>query len=210
VVNPIGEMTERVRRLMRRMHNYAACFRTSARGDLTDAGAAVLADMARYCGAYDTTVKVSPVTRNIDPIASAVAEGRRQAYLSRGDPVHDGGRGKMTDTPNPNPAGDQQPWYASIADESLRGRAELSKFDTPEKVLSAYVNLEKHIGVPPDRLLKLPETPDAPEWAEIKARIPGLEVPAEAKDYELPIPEGFNADYAGAVAANAERARGVQ
>lgn len=81
MVNPLGEMTERVRRMMRRMHNYAACFRTSARGDVTDAGAAVLADMARYCGAYDTTVKVSPVTRNIDPIASAVAEGRRQAYL---------------------------------------------------------------------------------------------------------------------------------
>lgn len=77
----VKEITDRVRRLMRRMHNYAACFKTSPRGELTDAGAAVLADFARYCGAYDTTVKLSPVARTVDPIASAVAEGRRQAYL---------------------------------------------------------------------------------------------------------------------------------
>jgi hypothetical protein len=77
----VKEVTERVRRLLRRMHDYAACFKTSPRGELTDSGARVLADMARYCGAYDTTVKVSPISRSIDPLASAVAEGRRQAYL---------------------------------------------------------------------------------------------------------------------------------
>jgi hypothetical protein len=77
----VKEITERVRRLLRRMHDYAACFKASPRGDLTDAGARVLADMARYCGAYDSTIKVSPITRQVDPIASAVAEGRRQAYL---------------------------------------------------------------------------------------------------------------------------------
>jgi hypothetical protein len=77
----VKEVTERVRRLLRRMHDYAACFKTSPRGELTDAGARVLADMARYCGAYNTTVKVSPISRQIDPLASAVAEGRRQAYL---------------------------------------------------------------------------------------------------------------------------------
>jgi hypothetical protein len=105
--------------------------------------------------------------------------------------------------PNPNPAG-EQPWYASIGDESLRGLAELKKFESPEKVLSAYANLEKHMGVPPERLLRLPETPDAPEWAQIKARIPGFETPEDAAGYELPIPEGFNTDYAAAVAAKAK------
>lgn len=81
MVNPLPEVTERIRRLMRRMHDYAACFRVSVRGDVTEAGAAVLADMARFCGAYDTSIKVSPITRQVDPIATAVAEGRRQAYL---------------------------------------------------------------------------------------------------------------------------------
>lgn len=111
----------------------------------------------------------------------------------------------MTDIPNAaaTPASDQ-PWYAAIENPDLRGMAELKKFDTPEKALSAYVNLEKHIGVPPERLLKLPETPEAPEWADIRARIPGLEVPADAAGYELPVPEGFNADYSAAVAAFAK------
>jgi hypothetical protein len=66
---------------MKRMHNYAACFKTAASGEPTSAGVAVLADMARYCGAYDTTIKLSPISRQVDPIATAVAEGRRQAYL---------------------------------------------------------------------------------------------------------------------------------
>lgn len=95
------------------------------------------------------------------------------------------------------------PWYASIADEGLRGIAEVKKFDSPEKVLSAYVHLEKHMGVSPDRLLKLPETPDAPEWAAIHEKL-GFAAPADAKDYELAVPEGFNADYAAAVAARAK------
>lgn len=110
----------------------------------------------------------------------------------------------MTDTPNPNPAPADKPWYADIADESLRGMAELKKFDTPEKALDGYVKLEKLMGVPHDRLLRLPETPDAPEWAQIKARIPGFETPDDPAGYELPIPEGFNTDYAAAVAARAK------
>jgi hypothetical protein len=105
----------------------------------------------------------------------------------------------MSDTPDPN----AKPWYADIGDESLRGMAELKKFDTPEKALDAYVKLEKHIGVPPDRLLKLPEAPDAPEWAAIHERL-GFAAPADAKEYELQVPEGFNADYAAAVAAKAK------
>jgi hypothetical protein len=105
----------------------------------------------------------------------------------------------MSDNADPN----VKPWYADIGDESLRGMAELKKFDTPEKALDAYVKLEKHIGVPPERLLKLPDAPDAPEWAAIHERL-GFAAPADAKEYELTVPEGFNADYAAAVAAKAK------
>ena len=110
--------------------------------------------------------------------------------------------------PNTPPAGDNggdgsKPWYAGITDPDLRGLAELKKWDSPDKALQSYKHLESHMGVPPERLLKLPEKPEDPGWAEIKSRL-GFAAPETAEEYELPIPEGFNDDYAKAIAAKAK------
>lgn len=110
------------------------------------------------------------------------------------------------ENPSGNPPGNgtsTAPWYASIENAELRGRAELSKFETPEKLLESYVNLEKHMGAPADRLLRLPEKPEDPAWKDIHKRL-GFDAPDDPKDYELPVPEGFNTDYAAAVAAKAK------
>ena len=48
--------------------------------DLHGAGADVMADLAQYCYALKTTTMVAK-DGHIDPIASAIAEGRRQVYL---------------------------------------------------------------------------------------------------------------------------------
>jgi hypothetical protein len=40
----------------------------------------VLADLKRFCKAQTSTVYVSPVSRTIDPIAMAMAEGRREVW----------------------------------------------------------------------------------------------------------------------------------
>lgn len=109
--------------------------------------------------------------------------------------------------PNTPPAGDNgggnEPWYAKIADPDLRGLAELKKWDSPDKALQSYKHLESHMGVPPERLLKLPEKPEDPAWGDIKAKL-GFAAPEKPEDYELDIPEGFNDDYAKAVAAKAK------
>lgn len=41
----------------------------------------MLADLRDFCRADKSTVIVSPTTRQVDPHASMVAEGRREVYL---------------------------------------------------------------------------------------------------------------------------------
>lgn len=40
----------------------------------------VLADLKRFCRANSSTVVVSPVSKSIDPLAMAMAEGRREVW----------------------------------------------------------------------------------------------------------------------------------
>lgn len=47
----------------------------------TPAAMAFMQEMARFCYLNKTTTKVSKITGNIDPMASAIAEGRRETLL---------------------------------------------------------------------------------------------------------------------------------
>lgn len=114
----------------------------------------------------------------------------------------------MTDQTTPPPAGGNggtapPPWHASIQDADARGFVELKGWDSPEKAVASYRSLEKMIGVPAERVLKLPEKPDDPAWADVHKRL-GMAAPDKPEDYELPVPEGFRDDYAKAVAAKAK------
>lgn len=73
-------------------------------------------------------------------------------------------------------------WYAGISDEGLRGYVQTKGFKDPAALAGAYQNLEKLVGVPQDRLLKLPDKPDAPEWDSIYNR---LGRPDKPEGYEL-------------------------
>lgn len=95
------------------------------------------------------------------------------------------------------------PWTAALTDADARGFAELKGWDTPDKAIQSYRQLESHIGVPPDRLLKLPEKADDPAWGDIHAKL-GFAAPDDAAGYELTVPEGFNDDYAKAIAGKAK------
>ncbi len=50
-------------------------------GELNPDGEIVLADLKKFCRATASTVVVSPVSRSVDPIATAMAEGRREVWL---------------------------------------------------------------------------------------------------------------------------------
>ena len=40
----------------------------------------VLADLKRFCRANSTTAMVSPISKTVDPLAMAMAEGRREVW----------------------------------------------------------------------------------------------------------------------------------
>lgn len=96
----------------------------------------------------------------------------------------------------PPAAGSDAPWYAGFEDAALRGKAEANGWKSPEDAVKNYATLEKHLGVPADRLLKLPEAADAPEWKEIRTKLGWPEAPAKPEDYGIQAGEGGNAEFA--------------
>jgi hypothetical protein len=78
-------MLDRARRvvadkLFRRRMSYKHLF-LGDRGELNPAARIVLADLSKFCRGLNSTTVVSPVTKQVDPIASALAEGRREVWL---------------------------------------------------------------------------------------------------------------------------------
>jgi hypothetical protein len=57
---------------------YKACFCDPTTGELTKSGQRVLRDLAHYAGLYRSPVRVSPISRQVDPLATMVATGRAE------------------------------------------------------------------------------------------------------------------------------------
>ncbi len=81
-------------------------------------------------------------------------------------------------------------WTSSL-NESQRLFVQNKGFKQPAEALESYRNLETLMGVPKERLLKLPEAPDAPEWGEVYDR---LGRPKNANEYTFKEPEGVKGD----------------
>lgn len=104
-------------------------------------------------------------------------------------------------------------WTASLAEEE-RGWLQNKGWDTPDKAVRGYRELEKLRGVPADRLLKLPEKADDPEWSGVYAKLGRPEKPEEYgidtgdKEYDARITETMHkhgVSKAAAQAIEAER-----
>ncbi|MBP7947950.1 MAG: hypothetical protein KA191_18090 [Verrucomicrobia bacterium] len=65
-------------RLFRKSDAFKACFCED--GEISRDGARVLRDLAEFCHQDRSTLKVSPTTRQVDPLAMAAAEGRRDVF----------------------------------------------------------------------------------------------------------------------------------
>lgn len=84
-------------------------------------------------------------------------------------------------------------WTTGLNDE-LKGYAQLKGFKDPSMLMEAYRGLEKTIGVPKERIVKLPEGPDAPEWGEVYGK---LGRPEKPEDYKIAMPkEGGSEEFA--------------
>lgn len=80
-------IVERLRRVvLRRRGAYRAVFKPG--GLMTPAALIVLSDLRRFCRATVSTTMVSPVTRQVDPYASAQAEGRREVFNRIAGMIH--------------------------------------------------------------------------------------------------------------------------
>lgn len=76
---PDDTLVQRVKRRLRVKSAFKECLMGQGH-ELHAAGADVMSDLATYCHALRTTTMVAK-DGHIDPIASAIAEGRRQVYL---------------------------------------------------------------------------------------------------------------------------------
>lgn len=97
---------------------------------------------------------------------------------------------------SPPPSGDggaPPSWYAGFQNPEIRGYVETKGFQSPEALAESYRNLEKLRGVPADRLLSLPDKPDAPEWDAVWAR---LGRPDKPDGYGLQVPDGQDRGFA--------------
>lgn len=72
-------MEKLLARILKRKYAYRRLF--LGEDGLNGDGQIVLADLAKFCKATASTAVVSPVSRQVDPIASALAEGRREVWL---------------------------------------------------------------------------------------------------------------------------------
>lgn len=86
------------------------------------------------------------------------------------------------------PAATAPDWLTGLSDDA-KGYVQNKGFKDPAAAIDSYRNLEKLMGVPKERLLKLPEKEDDPAWAEIHTR---LGRPASADEYKI---DGENKDF---------------
>jgi hypothetical protein len=72
-------MSKLLQRVLRRRQCYRRLF-LDGDGGVHPTAEVVLADLKRFCRAETSTAVVSPVSKAIDPLAMAMAEGRREVW----------------------------------------------------------------------------------------------------------------------------------
>lgn len=106
-----------------------------------------------------------------------------------------------------NPAGDgaagagaaAAPWYGATAPDEIKGFVQTKGWDTPDKAIQSYKNLESLLGQDKaGKALYMPkDDADAEGWSKVFDR---LGRPADPKGYELPKPDGDDGKFAEAMA----------
>jgi hypothetical protein len=68
-----------IEKILRRKLAYRRTFMTE-QGELGPEARVVIDDLRRFCRATGSTAVISPVSKTIDPLAMAMAEGRREVF----------------------------------------------------------------------------------------------------------------------------------
>lgn len=88
------------------------------------------------------------------------------------------------------PANAPTDWTSTLP-EAQRMYVQNKGFKDAAAVLDSYKSLETLMGTPKERLLRLPDKPDAPEWGEVYER---LGRPKNADEYKFATPQGVEAN----------------
>lgn len=94
--------------------------------------------------------------------------------------------------PPQNSGGTPSDWTTGL-NEDLRGYVQNKGFKDVSAVVDSYRNFEKLIGVPQDRVIKLPTKEDDPAWGDVYER---LGRPKDSKEYNIPVPKGGDEKFA--------------
>lgn len=78
-------------------------------------------------------------------------------------------------------------WLDSL-DDDTKGFVENKGWKEPTDILTGYRNLEKLVGAPEDKILRLPGEDDAAGWSDVFNK---LGRPEAAADYDITVPEGI-------------------
>jgi len=79
----------------------------------------------------------------------------------------------------------QVPAWANGLSDELKGYIHQKGFKDPGSVVDSYRNMEKLLGVPQERIVKLPVKDDDPAWNEVYEK---LGRPKSAKEYQIELP----------------------
>jgi hypothetical protein len=101
-----------------------------------------------------------------------------------------------TPTPDPTPA---PPWYGKFDSETQghiqnRGWDKLTAPAAAVEALKAFRNAESKLGIPADRVLKIPEPSDAAGWADIHAKLGAPATPDLYDFTTVKAPDGKDPD----------------
>lgn len=87
-------------------------------------------------------------------------------------------------------------WLSGVS-EDVTSYVQNKGWKSPADLLTSYQQLEKHMGTPAERLLRMPDF-DKAEKNELDQFYNKLGRPADPKQYEIPVPEGMPTDFAEA------------
>ena len=122
-----------------------------------------------------------------DPIAPAVS--------GQGADVHSA-EPTTGSAPSPAPTSTGVDWLSGVP-EDVTTYVQNKGWKAPTDLLTSYQQLEKHMGTPAERLLRLPDF-DKAEKTEMDQFYNKLGRPFEPKGYDIPVPDGMPTDFAEA------------
>jgi hypothetical protein len=132
--------------------------------------------------AANTTTSAPTSLRTAEP-ASAQPSNTNYAVAPNAEsviPSSSPGEIKVSNAGNGTPTD-----WSGHFNSDLKGYVQAKGFKDPESVVDSYRGLEKLLGAPKDKLLRLPDKEDSAEWGDIYSRLGRPQTP---KDYKFDMP----------------------